>query len=153
MSDPSLVAYVRAALALPLEQQREALVPAYEAGYGAWGQDWDLNTSVMADDLVFAAGGSSRLPGLPDRAEGVEGYLEAQGQLQEVVDVARVEVDDVIPLGGDRVVVLTRFVFRTGGGEVDQQCMELHEFRDGELFRQTYWFDREEGRAAIGLES
>lgn len=153
MSDLDVVAYLRAALALPLEQQREALMPAYLAAYDAYGVNWELNTAAMADEHVFLAGGSSRLPGLPRRTVGAAGYLDAQCQLREALDVARIELDEVIPLGSSRVVAMTRFVISAGGGEVEQQCMELHEFRDGELVRQTYWFDRDEGRAAIGLGS
>jgi ketosteroid isomerase-like protein len=151
VNHPELVAYARSTLALPLEQQRDILLPAYRAAYAAYGVDWDLNTAVMADDHVFIAGGSSRLPGLPERTVGREAYLDAQRQLLEAVDVARIELDDVIPLGDGRVATMTRFVIRTGGGEVEQQCMGLHEYRDGEIVRQTYWFDRDEGRAAIGL--
>ena len=63
----------------------------------------------------------------------------------------RVDIDDVIPLGDARVVVLSRMSIRANDVLVEQQLLELHEFRDGLLHRHGYWFDRDEGRAELGL--
>lgn len=145
------IAALRAALALPLEEQREALLPLYRQAYAAYQVDWELNSIAMADDHVFEAGSANTVPGLPRRVVGRAGYIEAQERMLEDLDVARMELDELIPLGDSRVAVLTRFVIRAGDGEVDQQCIELHEFRDGEFVHQTFWFDRDEGRRAIGL--
>ncbi len=139
---------LRAALAT---RRRGALMPFYRVAYWTHNRNWWLNTLAMADDYVFMAGGSTRVPGLPDRFVGRDGYVAAQRQMLDVVDVARVEVDDLIPLDRSRVAVLSRFVIRAGGGTVDQLCLELHEFRRGAMVRQTYWFDREEGLRELGL--
>ena len=106
----------------------------------------------MADDYEFRAGGSSQVPGLDRVHHGREGYLTAHQQILEVVDIEACIFEDLLPLGDDRVVSFTRFVIRAGDGTIEQPCMELHEFRDGELIRQTYWFDRAEGLRELGLD-
>ena len=139
------------ALALPLEEQREALMPLYAEVYEAYGVDWDTNTQLFHDDYVFEGRGSIVFPGLPRRVEGRDGYIDGHEQLLEVIDVARVETEEIVPLGDGRVVILTRFVMRAGDGEFAQQALELHEFRDGLLHRHYYWFHRDEGRRELGL--
>lgn len=140
------------ALALPVPQQRDALLPLYREIYSHYNVDWDRNTQLFADDFEVAGRGSMHLPGLPERVEGRDGYVDAHLQLIAVVDVLRVDVDDLIPLGDGRVVVLSRFVLRAGGSQIDQQVLELHEFGDdGLLRRQYYWFSRDEGFAELGL--
>ncbi len=139
------------AFALPVEQQREALTPLYVDVYEAYGVDWDTNTELFHEDYVFEGRGSIEFPGLPRRIEGRDGYIDGHRQLLDVVDMARVEFEEIIPLGDARVVILTRFIMRAGGGEVAQQAMELHEFRDGLLHRHYYWFHRDEGRRELGL--
>ena len=139
---------VRRMLALPLDEQRAALFPFYEAAYARYGVDWETNTALMAPDYVFEKGGTSSLPGLPERIEGAQGYVEAQKALMEVVPIVRVAVDDVIPLGENRVAVLSRFVLESG---IEQQLLELHEFSDGLLRHQLFWFDREEGLRDVGV--
>ena len=105
----------------------------------------------FADDYEFCAAGTARLPGMPDTWRGRDGYLAAHATLLEVVDIERVELDDVIVLDDDRVVALVRFVIRAGAGTFDQQFLDLHEFRDGLLVSQTVWWDREEGLRELGL--
>ena len=137
--------------AMPLEQQREALFPVYLEIYSHYAVDWQKNTELFHDDYVFEGRGSILFPGLPQRIEGREGYIDGQKQLNEVVQMVRVGIDDLMPLGDGRVVVLTRFVMTTGGVEVEQQALELHEFRDGLLHRHHYWFHRDEGLQELGL--
>lgn len=139
------------AFALPIDQQREALMPFYLEVYEAYNVDWERNTELFHDDYVFVGRGSVVFPGLPQRVEGREAYVAGHKQLTEVVDVKRVEIDELIPLGDARVVVLTRFVMGMGGAEFEQQALELHEFRDGLLHRHNYWFHRDEGRRELGL--
>ena len=139
------------ALALPVAEQREALMPLYLDIYSHYDVDWEKNTELFHDDYVFEGRGSIVFPGLPQRIEGRQGYIDGQKQLNEVVDMKSVEIDDLIPLGDDRVIVLTRFVMTTGGVEFEQQALELHEFRDGMLHRHYYWFHRDEGRRELGL--
>lgn len=143
---------IREVLALPLEQRREALLPMYEATYGAYNRDWDLNTASFADDYQFVAEGTARLPGLADSWHGRDGYLAAHAALLDIVDIERVEVDDVLPLADGRVAAFIRFVIHAGDGTFDQQFLDVHEFNeDGALIRQSVWFDREEGLRELGL--
>jgi hypothetical protein len=124
----------------------------YRAVYGSYNRDWDLNTAAFADDYEFVAAGTARLPGLADRWTGREGYLSAHAVLLDVVDIERVELDDVLPLEDGRVAAFVRFVIRAGERTVDQQFLDLHEFRsDGALVKQTVWWDREEGLRELGL--
>ena len=142
----------RRIFALPLERQREALLPVYEEIYAAYAVDWETNTgSFDRDDYEFALRGTVPFPGLPERVEGLEGYVAGHRELLDVVDLVRVQIDDLIPLGDGRVVVLTRYVVRAGDGEVEQQILELHQFRDGLLWRHYYWFHRDEGRQELGI--
>lgn len=143
--------YLRHVFTLPLDEQREALLPGYRKAYDAYGRDWEANTAAMADDYVFRSAGSRRLPGFGE-FRGREGYLRAHREMLEVLDVERVVLDDVRPIGEGRVVALLRFVVRAGDGTVDQQFLDYHEYRDGELIRQTVWFDREEGLRDLGLD-
>jgi len=66
----------------------------------------------MTDHYVFETAGTGRLPGLPDRFVGRDGYLAAHATLLETLDVERVALDDVIPLPDGRVATLIRFVIR-----------------------------------------
>ena len=71
--------------------------------------------------------------------------------LRDVVDIERVELDDVMILDDGRVAAFVRFVIRAGRGTFDQQFLDVHEFRDGALVRQTVWWDREEGLRELKL--
>ena len=136
---------------LPVEQQREALLPVYEEIYSHYNVDWAKNTELFHDDYVFIGRGSIPFPGFPQRVVGVDAYIEGHREMNEMVDVERVVIDDLIPLGDARVIVLTRILMRAGDGRLEQQLLELHEFRDGLLHRQYYWFHRDEGRQELGL--
>ncbi len=152
MSD-ALRDFLRGVLVLPVDEQREALIPGYRFAYEAYTSDLDLNTASFADDYVFRMAGTRRIPGFPDELHGAAGYKREQSRMLEDLNVERIELDDVRPLGDGRVVSLYRFVIRTGAGTIDQQALDLHEFRDGQLLRQTVWFDRDEGLRELGLEA
>lgn len=144
-------AFLRETLALPLDEQRARLLGAYQATYDAYGSDWSFNTAAFAPDYVGRIEGTPSVPGIPREWSGREGYLAVHRSFREVLNVARIETDDVIPLGDDRVVALIRFVIRAGDSEFDQQTLDWHEFRDGELVLQRIWLDREEGLRDLGL--
>ena len=137
--------------ALPAEEQRDALMPIYREIYDSYNVDWAKNTELFHDDYVFEGRGSISFPGMPQRVVGIEAYIEGHSEMAQIVDVESVDIDDLIPLGEGRVVVLSRVVVRAGGGRIDQQVLELHEFLDGLLHRQYYWFHRDEGRRELGL--
>ena len=142
--------YMRHALALPLAQQRDALWPGYVQTYAAYGRDWDVNTATIADDYEFSTSGPGRILGF-EKIRGPEEYVREHRRLLEELDVERVELDDVRPLGDGRVVTFIRLVIRAGGGTIEQQALDYHEFRDGLLTRQVVYFDREEGLRELGL--
>ena len=145
-------ALVRQVMAMPLELQRDALIPGYQVIYGAYGVDWDLNTASLAEAYTGRIEGTYFLPDIPQHWSGREGYLEVHKKLREVLNVRRVELDDVIPLGDGRVAALIRFVIDAGGdATIDQQVLDWHEFRDGEVVLQRIWLNREEGLRELGL--
>jgi hypothetical protein len=120
------------------------------ATYDAYGRDWEFNTASLADDYEFHMAGANRIPGI-DIWRGPDGYVAGQRHFLEFLDVDRVELDDLIPLGSGRVVALMRFVVRAGSGTIDQQALDVIDFRDGQVYRQTMWFDRDEGLRELGL--
>ena len=143
---------VRRVMAMPLELQRDALIPGYRVIYGAYGVDWDLNTASLAESYIGRIEGTYFLPDIPTEWSGREGYLEVHKRLRSVLNVERVELDDVIPLGDGRVAALIRFVIDAGGGTtIDQQVLDFHEIRDGEVVLQRIWLNREEGLRELGL--
>ena len=142
--------HMRGVFALPLEQQREALQPLYEAAFAAYGRDWEANTAAFSDDYVFHNGGTRVLPGYGS-AHGREEYIANHSRMLETLDVERIALDELRPLGDGRVLAFTRIAIRAGGGTIDQLMLDLTEWREGELFRQTLWFDREEGLRELGL--
>ena len=106
----------------------------------------------MADEYEFHAAGSRWVPGLPRTMYGRDGYMAVHRQLLEALDVRAVEVIDLFVLGERRAAALLRFVIRAGEGTIDQQCLDVHDFReDGALVRQTIWFDVDEGRRELGI--
>lgn len=141
---------MRRVLASPLDEQREQLLPLYRAAYGAYGQDWEFNTAAIGPDYELVVAGSRPLPEFHG-IHGRDGYIAAHQRVLEFLNVERVEVDDVLPLGDGRVVALTRFVIGVGDSTIDQQALDHHVFEDGLLRRQTVWFDREEGLRELGL--
>ena len=142
--------YLRAALALPVDEQRAALWPGYTRIYRAYGRDWEVNTAAIADDYVFSTSGAGRILGLGE-LHGAADYVREHSRMLELLHVERVELDDLRPLGDNRVVTFIRLVIRAGEGEIEQQALDYHEFRDGLLARQIVWFDREEGLRELGL--
>ena len=142
--------FILAAFALPLEQQREALWPGYLAVYAAYGRDWAINTAPIHDDYELIFAGSRQMPGLSGM-RGREGYIREQTAMLEYLNVERVELDDLRPLGGGRVLAFIRFVVRSGDFTIDQQALDFQEFQDGLVIRQTVWFDREEGLRELGF--
>jgi hypothetical protein len=69
-------------------------------------------------------------------------------QVIDMVGTDRIDVEDLEPQGDGAVIVLSRMVLQ--GGALTHQVIEHHVFRDGFLWRQMVWFDREEGRREIG---
>jgi ketosteroid isomerase-like protein len=115
--------------------------------YASYGIDWAANTATLADDYEFRQAGTARVPGLPE-VIGKDEYVPVHAQVIEIAGLDSVEVEDVEPRGDGVVVVLSVLVVQ--GGAFRQQIIELHVFRDGHLWRQTMWFDRDEGRREIG---
>lgn len=70
-------------------------------------------------------------------------------QVIEIAGLDGVEVEDVEPLGDGVVNVVSLLVMQ--GRTLTQQMIERHVFRDGRLWRQTMWFDRDEGRREMGV--
>jgi hypothetical protein len=143
--------FLRYVFSLPVERQRELLLEPFRVGYFAYGRDWELNTATFADDYEFHNGGTRPLVGF-ESAYGREGYIATHTLLLETLNIERIELDDLRPLGDGKVVVFTRIVIGAGGRTIDQLALDYHEFRDGQLARQVVWFDRDEGLRELGLD-
>lgn len=88
------------------------------------------------------------MPGIDGDLIGRDAYTESQSQAVDLLGGASVRIDDLLPRGDGRVIVVSHLELQGG---LSQQMLELHEWGGGELVRQTVWFDREEGRRELGL--
>ena len=118
-------------------------------------RDWELNTvSLHRTDYVFEAGDESGLVDLPTRLEGVEGYIYGVSEFLSVwgqVSLTSVAVADA---GPDRLLNWAVFQLRGSGSGValEQPIAVVYTWRDGWVVRQQYWFDREAGTRAAGVD-
>ncbi len=152
---PLAIAISRLVLALPPRLGDPVLRFGHHRSYESYNRrDWEVNVLYMDESLVFRAGGeASPLPGLPEVAHGIDGYLESQLGLIESFEGMRVRMEDYERLAPRRLAV--RIVFSGAGTSsgipIEQEAFVLHEFVRGRLAAQTYWWDREAGRDALGL--
>ena len=158
---PALMPISTAAiLRLPLRSRlRQALVNYYiRRGYEIVNRrDFELALGAQHQDVVirFTPDPHGHLPP-PDMVgefRGHEGFRRAWAAWLEAFKDLRVEPEEVIDLGGDRLLVATRTVGRgTGSGvAVEQRGFTLYTFRAGKVFRHEFFTDRELAETAAGL--
>jgi ketosteroid isomerase-like protein len=103
----------------------------------------------FAADFEFVA----RVPGTPIRGRGFVEFREMFLDWIEPWAAYRPSIAEIVDLG-DRVVVFgrDRGTMKHTGQEVDgPRGMVLYHFGDGRVTRIEYWFNRDAGRAAVGL--
>jgi ketosteroid isomerase-like protein len=114
-------------------------------------RDWDMNM-ILFDErrYEFRAGDlGAVVPGTRPVYEGRTGYLEVMGLFLDVFAGMRVRLEEVIPIGRDRAVMIVRFsgTGKASGAAVDQRNASVIDLEDGRIVRQTYWWDVEKGVA------
>jgi ketosteroid isomerase-like protein len=125
-------------------------VALVRSGYEAFNRDgWEAIVEFLTPDVVWDEAGL-----FPDRDSfhGHDGIRELARQNEELWEGLRVEVDDVIPVGEDKVVVLLRTIARGQGSgvEVDFTFAHLWTIRDGKGCRVEPFSDREAALRAAG---
>jgi ketosteroid isomerase-like protein len=86
---------------------------------------------------------------------GYEGGLEWRRELFDVVDGARLELDEVLAAGDDYVVATTRLVGRgaVSGAPVDMRWASVFRFRDGKIARIAGYSRRRDALEAVGIST
>lgn len=118
--------------------------------------DFELNTlSIHPANYVYAAGGE--LPGLldvPTRLDGVEGYILGLLEFQDAWDEIRLVSEAVADAGPGQIFNWARFRLRgSGSGVALEQPIAVRLTFEGEwCVLQEYWWDRDEGTRAAGVD-
>jgi ketosteroid isomerase-like protein len=103
-----------------------------------------------AEDAVYREG-----PGWPDAGvfRGRAAALERMQSLVELVGPIEVRIDDLIDLGGGRLVACVRTVGQGAAGDTPytQSFAVVHRLRDGLVVEADYYLDRAAALAAVGL--
>ena len=91
----------------------------------------------------------------PDRQRqrGHDGYLASLGKVSEIFVIERVEAEEVIEAGKDRVIVALRAFGRSRGAEIpgDYRRFEVWTIRDGKAIHFEFYESRAEALEAVGL--
>ncbi len=153
--EPEQARLLNAALLESGEASPDSLAPAFGAAYRALSRrDWEFNTILIHPDHLFEAADANRsFPDMHGRYEGVADYITAVSELIAVYPDARVELGGVIDVTDTRIVALTRWSGRAArsGLALEWEGMGDHEFRDGLMIRQTYWWNVQHGMEQLGL--
>jgi ketosteroid isomerase-like protein len=115
-----------------------------EGNLDAWAQHWDRDVVVMAPE------------GWPegDENQGLDAWRRQAERLRDSWEEARVEVDDIRPVGKDRVVTRIRYVTRgkDPGMSFDTPMAASFVVRGRKITRAQYFWDFAEALEAVGLK-
>jgi ketosteroid isomerase-like protein len=142
----------------PSRGRRALIAWAYRRTYAAYNRrDWEFNTLLIdPDSYELHPGDMARItPDAEPVYRGVEGYLEATALWMTGWGMAAVRYEDFVEVEpGRTLVALIRFVGEGAGSgmRLDQPVADIHALRDGMLVRQTYYWDRNKGLEAAGLQ-
>jgi ketosteroid isomerase-like protein len=119
-------------------------------------RDFDLALAGQHPDVMirYAPDPGGRIPpDLVGEYHGHDGFREGWRRWLDAFEDLRVEPDEVVDLGGERLLVGIRAVGRgTGSGaEVAQRGFTLYTFREGLVARHEFYADRERAEKAAGL--
>jgi ketosteroid isomerase-like protein len=122
-----------------------------QAGYEAFNRgDIDGPLAICAPDVEWHDAAAPLDTSAVTGKDAVRAFFET---VMEPWEEIRREPDEIIDIGGDRVLVLfTQSVRGKGSGiEVDAQAGDLLTFREGRLARWIGYTDRAQALAAVGL--
>ena len=114
-----------------------------EGNLDAWAEHWDPEVVVTAPQ------------GWPEGEveQGLEAWRRQGERLRDSWAEARVEVDDIRPVGQDRVVTRIRYVTRgkDPGMSFDTPMAAAFFLREGRITRADFFWDFAEALEAVGL--
>jgi ketosteroid isomerase-like protein len=119
-------------------------------------RDFKLALAAQDPEVVirYAPDPGGRIPpDLVGEFRGHDGFRRAWQAWLEAFEDLRLEPEEVIDLGGDRLLVAMRAVGRgTGSGVLaEQRGFTLYTFRAGKVFRHEFFSDRDQAEEAAGL--
>ena len=111
--------------------------------------DLEAALETLAPDVEFVNPPYAVEPGT---RYGHEGFGRALDRLQETVDIATVDVEELAN-AGDRVVAVVRATGRGRGTgiPVDTRIVHVWTLRDGLIARLEWFLDADEGYAVAGI--
>jgi ketosteroid isomerase-like protein len=114
-----------------------------EGNLDAWAKHWDPEVVVMAPE-GWPEGKVSR---------GLDAWRRQTERLRDSWDDARVEIDDISPVGRDRVVTRFRYVTRgkDPGMTFDTPMAAMFVLREGVITRAEYFWELADALEAAGL--
>jgi ketosteroid isomerase-like protein len=119
-------------------------------------RDFDLALAAQDPDVVirYAPDPAGRVPpDLVGEFRGREGFHRAWDAWLEAFEDLRLEPEDVVDLGDDRLLIGLHSIGRgTGSGvPADVRGFTLYRFRAGRVVEHQFFFDRDQAEEAAGL--
>lgn len=121
--------------------------------YARW-ERGELDTPEFFDSEVEHSRIGSELPGINGDWRGMEEFGVAMTDYLDALADLRIEAEEVIDLGGERVLVLARQTAKgkTSGLPFEHEFGDLFTFRDGKILRYVSYWDRGEAFRAAGID-
>jgi ketosteroid isomerase-like protein len=136
----------------PMDEK--AKVAVFERVADAWNRgDFEAMLDLIVADFEWDCR-PSHIPGLSELYRGHDGYLDFVRSWRETLGPTQIEVLEARELDDGRFYTLIRQT-ATGprsGVEVELEYVQLSEFEGTKVSRSAVYGDRQEGRAAAGLD-
>jgi ketosteroid isomerase-like protein len=121
-------------------------------------RDFELALAAQDPSIVvsWAPDPNGRVPGdLVGEHHGYEGFRRVWESWLEPFDDIRLEPEEVVDLGGTRLLVTMRAVGHGSGSGIAaaERGFTLFTFRSGKVLRQELFFDRAQAEEAAGLKT
>jgi ketosteroid isomerase-like protein len=120
--------------------------------YARWKRG-DFHTKEFFDPGVEHSRVGEDVPGIQGNWRGYAGFAAAMVAYLDALADLRIDAEEVIDLGDDRVLVLSRHRAegKTSGLPFDHELGDLFTFRDGRIVRFASYWDRADALEAAGL--
>jgi ketosteroid isomerase-like protein len=129
-------------------------VELFELAVTAWNSgDFEAMLGLLTPDFEWDCR-RSQIPGLSELYQGHDEYLSFARSWRETLGATHLELEDVQELDDGRFYTLIRQT-ATGpqsGVDVELHYVQLNEFEGSKIKRSIVFGDRDEGRAAAGLD-